>query len=80
MTETTITDQQLASIKQGYVSSILNSVSVGVLVQIAAAKLSEDYATMGAQELRDAIISQNDITVWNQLIENVQKAEEEKQD
>ena len=80
MTEVAITDAQLAQIKAGYVNSIINSVSVATLVNIAAARLSEQQSSMGAQELRDAIISQNDISVWNQLIENVQQAEEEKQD
>ena len=80
MAEVAITDTQLAQIKAGYVNSIINSVSVATLVNIAAARLSEEYSSMGAQELRDAIISQNDISVWNQLIENVQQAEEEKQD
>lgn len=75
MTEVNITDQQLASIKQGYVSSIINSVSVGVLVQIAAAKLSEDYANMDAAELRDAIISQNNIETWNKLVESIKEAD-----
>ena len=56
-------------------SSIINSVSVGVLVQIAAAKLSEDYANMDAAELRDAIISQNNIETWNKLVESIKEAD-----
>jgi len=74
-TEVIITDDQLESIKSGYVNAIINSVSVNTLVQIAAAKLSEDYRAMGATELRDAIISQNNIETWNKLVESIKDAE-----
>ena len=75
-TEVTITADQLASIKTGYVQAIINSVSVSTLVQVAAAKLSEDYKEMGATELRDAIISQNNIETWNKLVESIKEAAE----
>ena len=75
-TEVIITDDQLASIKSGYVQAIINSVTVNTLVQIAASKLSEDYKEMGAAELRDAIISQNNIDTWNRLVESIKDGAE----
>lgn len=76
MTEVVITDDQLMNIKGSYVNSILNSVNVSTLVQIAAAKLSEDYREMGATELRDAIISQNNIETWNKLVDSIKESNE----
>lgn len=76
MTEVVITDDQLMNIKGSYVNSILNSVNVSTLIQIAAAKLSDEYRDMDAEQLRDAVISQNNLDVWNQLVESIKEAAE----
>ena len=76
MTEFVITDDQLMNLKGSYVNSILNSVNVSTLIQIAAAKLSDEYRDMDAAQLRDTVISQNNLDVWNQLVESIKEAAE----
>ena len=76
MSDLNISDVQLQQVKAGFINSIINSVNVGTLVNIAAAKLSEQYSSLGATELRDAVISQTNIETWNQLMETLAPAEE----
>ena len=65
----TLSGEQLDKVRNAYINAIINNVNVSTLVNIAAAKLGQDYAGMDESQLRDAVISQNNIDTWQQLID-----------
>ena len=71
------TEQQLNEIKGAYVQGVINGLNVSTLVQLAASKISSDINDLDATQMRDAVISQHNKEVWDQLAKAVAEKPED---
>ena len=72
----TISSENLDQIKSAYFNAVVNGLSVGTLLSIAVEKLAQEHKDMSLEQLRDAIISQNSLQVWDQLVESIEETDE----
>ena len=73
----TLTADQLEQVKSTCLNSVVNSLSLSALVNLAGAKLAADLPEGDEAGLRDAVISQTNLDTWNALVAQLKEMETE---